>query len=91
VRNIIKSAIYTSFISITRLLAGSGMSRIPMIRATYDFLFKALWPGKRIIEVEGSRMYVDLHDELLLRKTFAWHAPKRESSGDVTLESEKWG
>ncbi|MFC2060355.1 FkbM family methyltransferase [Chloroflexota bacterium] len=68
--NIVKTALYYSFNKTARLLAGTGMSRLPGVRATYDYLFRTLWPDRNIIEVEGSRMYVNLKDEILLRKTF---------------------
>ena len=66
----LKSILFSFFNKVSNLLAGSGLSRISGVRPAYHFLFKNLWPDKHIIEVEGSKMYVNLSDELLLRKTF---------------------
>ena len=66
----IKSVLFSGFNKIINLVAGTGLGKIPGARAAYHFIFKTLWPDRNIIEVEGSKMYVNLKDELVLRKTF---------------------
>ena len=41
----------------------------------YNFLFKSFWPYKNIIEIQGSKMLLNVHDEsYAMRKTFEAYA-----------------
>jgi len=66
----IKTALFSGFNRLINLIAGKGLGKIPGARSAYHLIFKTLWPDRNIIEVEGSKMYVNLKDELVMRKTF---------------------
>ncbi len=53
-----------------------GISKkTPGALPVYNFLFKRLWPYKNIIEIQGSKMYVNANDESpAIRKTFEIYA-----------------
>jgi FkbM family methyltransferase len=49
--------------------------KTPGVSWIYSFLFKKTWPYGNIIEVQGSKMYVNIHDESSeMRKTFKVYA-----------------
>jgi FkbM family methyltransferase len=66
----LKSAVSILFINTTERLAGKNLGKIPGVLPLYHALFRKLWANRRIIEVAGSKMYVDFGHELPLRKTF---------------------
>ena len=66
----IKSTLFSLFNSAVDLVAGKGLGKLPGASAAYDFIFRYLWPGGSIIEIEDSKMYINLRDEPFLRKTF---------------------
>ena len=47
------------FQKVVKLLWGTGIGKIPGIYAVHGFLFELLWPNKNVIEVQGSKMYVN--------------------------------
>jgi len=52
-----------------------GLSKIPGMFIVYDFLFQHLWSGSNIVEIQGSKMYINVHDKSLnMRKTFQTYA-----------------
>ena len=55
--------IYSMVQSLAKVLAGKGIGTIPGIRFLYDSLVRTLWSGEKVIDVEGSKMYVDLDEE----------------------------
>ncbi|MFC1893697.1 FkbM family methyltransferase [Chloroflexota bacterium] len=66
----IRSFFFHIFRKIVSLLMGSSISKVPGVLNIYHFLFRLLYPKKNIIEVEGSKVYVNLDDETILRNTF---------------------
>lgn len=54
-----KSILFSAFQKACQLVEGTGISKIPGIWAVYCFLFKYLWTNKSVIEVQGSKMYVN--------------------------------
>ena len=66
----LKSNLFSAFARASKLVWGIGLGKIPYALRVYDFIFRRLWPNRNIIEVQGSKMYVDLDGELILRKTF---------------------
>jgi len=51
------------------------IKKIPGIYTVYNFLFGVIWPHKNIIEIRGSKMYVNIWDkDPLMRKTFQSYA-----------------
>ena len=55
----IKSTLYPVFGKACRLIGGKGIGNLPGVRAFYATLFRHLWPGEKVIEIQGSKMYVD--------------------------------
>jgi FkbM family methyltransferase len=49
----------SDFQKVTKRLWGTGIGKIPGVYAIHGFLFQLLKPGQSIIEVRGSKMYVD--------------------------------
>lgn len=67
----LKPVLFAGFQKVAKLLWGTGMGKIPGVYAVHSFLFQLLWPDKNIIEVQGSKMYIN-PDRLpkSFRKTF---------------------
>jgi FkbM family methyltransferase len=74
----IKTALFSALSGTYRMLAGKGFGKMPGVRATYDRLFRLFWSGGKVLEVQGSRMYVDVnHEDPSMRKTFQAYALNR--------------
>ncbi len=67
----LKSILFSGFQKTCKLLWGTGIGKIPGVYAVHGFLFQLLWLNENIIEVQGSKMYVN-PDKLpkSFRKTF---------------------
>ena len=49
--------------------------KIPWLVSIYNVLFKKFWPYKNIIEIQGSKMYVNInYESLSMCKTFQSYA-----------------
>ncbi|MCL4300776.1 MAG: FkbM family methyltransferase [Anaerolineae bacterium] len=74
-----QSFLFSILTKIYRLLSGKGLSKIvPGGHAIYDFLFRVLWPNKNTVEVQGSKMYVNVFDpDPSMRRTFRAYAQNR--------------
>lgn len=92
----IKSKLYPLFDRGCRLLEGKGIGNIPGVHTLYRFLFRHLWPAKKIIDIEGSKMFVDL-DGLpeCYRDTFRpyitfrdWERPTTEMFKKIVKEGD---
>jgi FkbM family methyltransferase len=61
------------------LLSKMGINRrTPGALSVYNFFYRIFWPYKNIIEIQGSKMYVNIHDESFrMRKTFEGYAVNR--------------
>jgi len=55
----LKSILFSVFQKFVKLLWGTGIGKIPGVYAVHGFLFQLLQSGKNIIEVQGSKMYVN--------------------------------
>jgi FkbM family methyltransferase len=55
----LKNALYGCFQRVVRLLWGTGLGRVPGAYAVHGFLFQLLQPGRDVIDVQGSKMYVN--------------------------------
>jgi len=52
--------------------------KIPGALRIYNLLFKSFWPYKNVIEVQGSKMFIDIKEESYpMRKTFEAYALNR--------------
>ena len=71
----IKSILFSVFKNISKFLFGTGVGRLPFSRVVYDYLFQYLSPTTNIIEVQGSKMYLNVHEPSpSLRRTFQAYA-----------------
>ena len=66
----LKVALFSAFEKASKFIWGIGLGKVPCALKLYDFIFQRLWIKRNIIEVQGSKMYVDLDSEPILRKTF---------------------
>lgn len=66
----LKPILFSIFEKVSKLIWGHGLGKIPYALRVYDFIFCHLWPNRNIIEVQGSKMYVNLGADFFLRKTF---------------------
>lgn len=55
----LKTILFFAFQRVVKLLWGRGTGRIPGVFALHGFLFQFLWPKRDIIEIQGSKMYVN--------------------------------
>ncbi len=55
----LKNILYSGFQKVTRRLWGTGIGKIPGLYALHGWLFRILQPSERVIEVQGSKMYVN--------------------------------
>ncbi len=52
--------------------------RIPVLVSFYDFFFRIFWPYNNIVEVQGSKIYLNVHEKnLSMRQTFQFYASNR--------------
>jgi FkbM family methyltransferase len=59
--------------------------RIPIIISIYDFLFQSFWPYKNIIEIQGSKMYIDIREKNPgLRRALQTYATNRIHEASTT-------
>ena len=63
----IRSFLFSIFKKAAGLLAGSGLSKLPGVRAVYHLLFRLLYPGKNIIEVVVSKVLVRIDVVAIIR------------------------
>ena len=72
----IKSLSLKIFNGISNFLRNTGLYKmIPYRAKLYDFLFQRLWFEPNIIEIQGSKMYIDVHNKSPeMRKTFQAYA-----------------
>ncbi len=73
-----KTILFSAFQRVSGLLLGRGIGKIPGVHAVHDFLFRHLWSNKDIIEIQGSKMYVN-PDNLPpgFKRTFQFYATFR--------------
>ena len=72
----IKIFLLKLFKSTSDFLRNTGLHKIIPYRAKfYDFLFQHLWAGPDIIEIQGSKMYINVREKnLAMRRTFQTYA-----------------
>ena len=57
-----ESVLFSTFQRICKLVEGTGISKIPGAWVIYRFFFQHLWTNKSVIEVQGSKMYVNFDE-----------------------------
>jgi len=55
----LKSILFSAFQRACQLAEGTGIGRTPGVLAVYNFLGQHLWPNKSIMQIEGSKMYMN--------------------------------
>ena len=55
----LKSILFSAFEKVCKLLWGRGLGRVPGFLAIYLSLSRVLWSSNPVVEVQGSKMYVN--------------------------------
>jgi FkbM family methyltransferase len=82
-----RSILSSTLEKFAKAFVGIGVGKIPGVKRAYGSLneFIWLWPSKSIIEVQGSKMYVNVHDkDLSMRHTFRAYALRRVHEKSTT-------
>lgn len=70
-----KTTLFTNLTKAHDALSGTGLGKIPGLTTIYDHLFQGLYPYDPVIEVQGSKMYLNVHEPHEgMRKTFQVYA-----------------
>ena len=65
-----KRKIYSIVLKLGETLAETGIGKFPGMRPIYDYLLQSFWMGDKVIEIEGSKMYVDfIEEDPVIQKT----------------------
>jgi FkbM family methyltransferase len=77
---------FSGLIKARQRLSGKGISKIvPGTQAIYELLFRMFWPNTNVVEVQGSKMYVDVFDpDPSMRRTFRAYAINRVHEESTT-------
>ena len=60
----LKIVLFNTLKEIQNWFSGTGISKIPGVSIIYDFLFQIFWPQGNIIEIQGSKMYVNTRKKM---------------------------
>lgn len=75
----LKSSLFSVLMRLFNVIDGHGLGKIPGMWSIYDVLFQWFWPEKNIIEIQGSKMYLNIHDKSpSMRRTFRNYATRNE-------------
>lgn len=82
----LKFALFGLLKKIVNSITGTGISKkIPGTLTVHDFLVRHLWPYQNVIEIQGSKMYVNVYDkDPSMRQTFQSYATCREWEQSTT-------
>lgn len=76
--NKLKIVLFNFLRKIQGWFSGTGISKIPGVLWIYDLFFQHFWPYQDIIEIQGSKMYINIKDrDPNMRKTFQAYALNR--------------
>jgi len=91
----IKKFLFSVLKTIRNRLSGLGLSKIPGISMVYDFLFRHFWSGPDVIEIQGSKMYLNVREKFPdVRETFQSYALNKiheEATTDLFKKTVKEG
>lgn len=75
----LQTVLFSGLIKARNRLSGKRLSVIiPGSQAIYELLFRLLWPSTNVVEVQGSKMFVDVFDpDPSMRRTFRAYAVNR--------------
>lgn len=78
----LKSALFYLFKGTFRR---TGIGNLPVMWMIYDYLFPLLWPEKNILEIQGSKMYLNFSDKSpSIRHAFQAYALSRIHEANTT-------
>jgi FkbM family methyltransferase len=82
----LKFALFGLLKKIVYYITGTGISKkISGTLTVHDFLVRHLWPYQNVIEIQGSKMYVNVYDkDPSMRQTFQSYATCREWEQSTT-------
>jgi len=82
----LQSILFSAFKKVHNRLSGKGITKIvPGTRSIYEFLFRLFWQNKDVVEVQGSKMYVNVFDpDPSMRHTFRHYALKHVHEESTT-------
>src|SRR5260370_4391252 len=82
----LQSILFSVLMTTRKRLSGKGISEIvPGTQVIYELLFRLFWPNKKVVEVQGSMMYVDVFDpDPSMRRTFRAYALNRVHEESTT-------
>ena len=82
--------IFKIYNNITKRVRGKGFGKIPGVKLIHDFLFRKLWSEGNIVNVQGSKFYVDVnHLDLSMRQTFQAYGGNKVHEKSTTKLFEK--
>lgn len=75
----LQTILFSGLIKVRKRLSGKRLSVIvPGSQAIYELLFRMFWPSTNVVDVQGSKMYVDVFDpDPSMRRTFRAYAVNR--------------
>lgn len=75
----VQTVLFSGLIEARKRLSGRRLSAIiPGAQSIYESLFRLLWPSTNVVDVQGSKMYVDVFDpDPSMRRTFRAYAVNR--------------
>lgn len=86
----LKRMLFSAWRKLPEIFAGSGLGKIPGVLAGYKRLHQLLWPYKTILDVQGSKMYLNVHEKsTIMRKTFQSYALNRVHEKSTTALFKK--
>jgi len=66
-------------------LSKTSIGKLPGARSGYEFLYRLLWLKRSFVEIQGSKMYVNVFDgDLSMRRTFRAYATNRVHEESTT-------
>ena len=82
----LQAILFSGLINARKRLSGKGIGNtFPGTQAIYELLFRFFWPNKNVVEVQGSKMYVDVFDpDPSMRRTFRAYALSRVHEESTT-------
>jgi predicted methyltransferase len=82
----LQAILFSGLINARKRLSGKGIGNtFPGTQAIYELLFRFFWPNKNVVEVQGSKMYVDVFDpDPSMRATFRAYALNRVHEESTT-------
>lgn len=86
----LKSILFSILTRTNNFLLGTGIGKIPGLLVVYDRLFPLFWTEETILDVQGSKMYLNVRDkDPNMRKTFRAYALNRIHEESTTELFEK--